>query len=253
MLEVHSPSPPLARYVETLWYEDGDQAVRHTQRVLPGGGFMLVIELTGGPGVVIGMRSRYIEINPAAIHTVMGVVFRPGGARPFFDVPADEFSGHVVPLDLVWSCAVHGLRDRLWEAPTVAEKFRLLECELQHRVQPRVGLHPAVRYGLTEFHRGPHLRGVIEVTRDAGLSRRRFAQLFREQVGMTPKRYCRLHRFHNVTRQICEGKAVDWADLALAGGYSDQAHLSHEFREFSGLSPTAFLAERRSCDHTRVD
>jgi AraC-like DNA-binding protein len=166
--------------------------------------------------VVIGMRSRYIEISPAAIHSVMGVIFRPGGARAFFDVPADEFSGHVVTLDLVWGCAVHGLRDRLWEAPTVAEKFRLLECELQRRVQPRVGLHPAVRYGLTEFHRGPHLRGVLEVTKDAGLSRRRFAQLFREQVGMTPKRYCRLHRFHNVTRQICAGEAVDWADLALA-------------------------------------
>ena len=41
------------------------------------------------------------------------------------------------------------------------------------------------------------------------MSRRRFAQLFREQVGMTPKRYCRLHRFHNVTRQICAGEAVE--------------------------------------------
>ena len=70
---------------------------------------MLVVELTGGPGVVIGMRSRSIEINPTAIHSVIGVIFRPGGARPFFNVAAHEFQSNVVPLDLVWGCAVHGV------------------------------------------------------------------------------------------------------------------------------------------------
>jgi AraC-like DNA-binding protein len=39
---------------------------------------------------------------------------------------------------------------------------------------------------------------------------------------------------------------VDWADLALAGGYCDQAPLSNEFRHFSGISPTAYLAINRS-------
>ena len=253
MVRVHSPSPQLVPYVEMLWYEDGDQAARHRERILPGGCFMLVVELTGGPGVVIGMRSRSIEINPTAIHSVIGVIFRPGGARPFFNVAAHEFHSNVVSLDLVWGCAVHGMRDRLRQAPTVAEKFRLLEGELHSRVQRRFGLHPAVQYGLTQFHRRPHLGRVLEVARDAGLSRRRFAQLFREQVGTTPKQYCRLHRFHNVTKQICAGGAVDWADLALADGYSDQAHLSHEFREFSGLSPSAFLSGRPFCSAIRVD
>src|ERR1700704_562307 len=53
---------------------------------------------------------------------------------------------------------------------------------------------------------------------------------------------CRLHRFQDVSRQIALGAPVDWTDLALAGGYCDQAHLAHEFRDFSGISPTAYLA-----------
>jgi transcriptional regulator GlxA family with amidase domain len=34
---------------------------------------------------------------------------------------------------------------------------------------------------------------------------------------------------------------VDWVDVALAGGFCDQAHLVHEFRAFSGLSLERYL------------
>ena len=95
-----------------------------------------------------------------------------------------------------------------------------------------------------KFARAPHIRSVLGVARETGLSRRRFAQLFRKQVGLTPKLYCRLHRFQQVRRQIASGAPVDWVDLALAlaGGYCDQAHLVNEFRNFSGISPSVYLA-----------
>jgi AraC-like DNA-binding protein len=110
----------------------------------------------------------------------------------------------------------------------------------------RFELHAAVLYGLAEFGRAPHVRSVLAVAREAGLSRRRFAQLFREQVGLTPKLYCRLRRFQDLSRQIAFGAPVNWAGLALAGGYCDQAHLANEFRHFSGISPSAYLASDRS-------
>jgi AraC-like DNA-binding protein len=39
--------------------------------------------------------------------------------------------------------------------------------------------------------------------------------------------------------------AIDWADLAGRAGYFDQAHFGHEFREFTGLTPTRYIEVRR--------
>jgi AraC-like DNA-binding protein len=150
------------------------------------------------------------------------------------------------------------LRDRLQEVATVGEKLRVLETALlqvlQRGAEKRLALHPSVQYALGEFRHVPHIRSVIAVAREAGLSRRRFSQLFREQVGITPKLYCRLLRFRQVVRRIASGGPVDWADVALAGGYCDQAHLAHEFRDFSGISPGRYLAaERPFVNHVRMD
>ena len=75
-----------------------------------------------------------------------------------------------------------------------------------------------------------------------------------EQVGITPKLYCRLHRFQRVLQQITSGVPVDWADVALGGGYYDQAHMNHEFYDFSGISPVTYLASNpRSLTHVPID
>ena len=191
------------------------------------------------------MRSHFTVVDTATLQSAMGVVFRPGGARAFFVEPAAAFCNESVPLDEVWGSTAGDLRDRLRAASTVTEKFRVLEETLLQQIDQRRQLHGAVRYALREIARDSPVRSVLDVARDAGMSRRRFAQLFREQVGLTPKLYCRLARFQSVLRRIGVGARVDWADLALAGGFCDQPHLVHEFRQFSGLSPGTYLASER--------
>ena len=82
------------------------------------------------------------------------------------------------------------------------------------------------------------------MTDSIGLSPRRFIEVFSQQVGLTPKRFCRVQRFQHVLRSIYTRDSVDWADLALTCGYFDQAHFIHDFRAFSGLSPTAYADQR---------
>jgi AraC-like DNA-binding protein len=241
------PAQTISPWVEMLWYCEGYHVPHRKERVLPNGRFQMVVDLSdfSAPPLLVGMRSEHSVIETAGLQSMMGVIFRPGGTCPFFDFPADEFYHQEIPLDSIWGPAASRLRDRLREAVTLPERFRVLEAALLGRAKKRLELHPAVQYGLAEFQQAPHIRSVLDVTRDAGLSRRRFAQLFREQVGITPKLYCRVLRFQHIVRKLSTGAPVDWADVALAGGYCDQAHLAHEFRAFSGIAPGAWLAAER--------
>jgi len=253
------PCAALVSHVEKLWYCDGHPGGNGTQRVLlPDGLFQLVISLAEGPinalidpmgdgggiapSLLIGIRSRFNIIDTAKLRSAMGVVFRPGGVHAFLDTLTDAFHNKNVSLDLIWGSMVRSLRDRLRTASDPAEKFRVLEVALLEHLNERLQLNTAVRYALQEFARRPEIPRVRELAHEAGLSRRRFSQLFREQIGLTPKLYCRLQRFQNTLKLIASGTSVDWAQLALAAGYCDQAHLAHEFHDFSGLSPSAYLA-----------
>lgn len=231
--------------------------VNGTKRVLPDGRFQLVISLAEGPvsalidpmgdgggiapSLLIGIRSRFNMIDTGKLRSAMGVVFRPGGVHPFLGSLTDAFHNKRVSLDLIWGSMVRNLRDRLRTANDPAEKFRVLQVALLERLDQRLQLNISVRYALQEFARGPEVPRVRELAHAAGLSRRRFSQLFREQIGLTPKVYCRLQRFQNTLQLIASSPSVDWAQLALAAGYCDQAHLAHEFHDFSGLSPSAYL------------
>ena len=60
-----------------------------------------------------------------------------------------------------------------------------------------------------QFQRVPHLVTVADVSWQVDLSPRRFSQLFTEQVGLTPKLYCRVQRFQQVLRTIASQSRVD--------------------------------------------
>ena len=79
-----------------------------------------------------------------------------------------------------------------------------------------------------------------------GLSAKRFIERFKIEVGLTPKRYCRVRRFQRALALANRGRRVDWTGVALDCGYFDQAHFIHDFRSFAGLTPTEYLAARTS-------
>jgi methylphosphotriester-DNA--protein-cysteine methyltransferase len=79
---------------------------------------------------------------------------------------------------------------------------------------------------------------VRSLARDLGHSPKHLVALFRDQAGAPPKLLAQLVRFERVMREAHGGLVSRWADLAIAHGYFDQAHLAREVRRFTGLSPT---------------
>src|SRR5262249_51282116 len=89
---------------------------------------------------------------------------------------------------------------------------------------------------------GPRVR---EAAKYLSLSQRRFIQVFKAEVGLTPKLFSRIQRFQRIRSFIQRNPSINWADLAVDLGYFDQSHLIREFLEFSGLSPTDYVNRLR--------
>jgi AraC-like DNA-binding protein len=83
---------------------------------------------------------------------------------------------------------------------------------------------------------------VEELAREVMLSPRQLRELMVTELGVSPKQLCRRFRFDAVIARLASG-AGTLADVAAEVGYADQAHLSREFRQMAGCSPSRWLAE----------
>lgn len=258
----HTPSPLLRDFVELFWFRSGGKEAASAtakEAILPDGCAHLVINLsedvvrffervdstkmtTLSGSIFSGPQSCPYAILPAA-EAVIGVRFRPGGTLPFLQMPAAELHNLQLSAESIFGACAAELRDRVRAARTAPRKFVILEqFLLQHLCRP-IGLHRAVSYALNAFELRPSQR-VSDVLAEIGLSPRRFSQVFKEQVGVTPKLFHRVRRFQRMVAFFPESTGVDWAGTAIDAGYYDQAHLIHEFRAFSSITPAAFLATR---------
>jgi transcriptional regulator GlxA family with amidase domain len=85
----------------------------------------------------------------------------------------------------------------------------------------------------------PHAR-VGEIAKAVGFSQRRLIELFTTAVGITPKRFGRVLRFHRATA-LARSAALDWTRVAHQCGYYDQAHLIRDFRELADTTPSEVM------------
>src|SRR5271168_2183742 len=209
----YKPSPPLGNFIECLWYWEGIPEGTHThERLMPNGEATIVFNLkdtpiriyrsddvsrfdTYGHAVLSGARTNYFVIGTAEQERVIGIQFQPGGSFPFFREPADAMKNASIALEDLWRFRVDELRERVLSALSVPAMFQVLEQDLLDQLARPLAWHPAVDYALHHFRRVPNATTVACVTRRIGLSPRRFIQLFRQQVGLTPKTFCRVRRF----------------------------------------------------------
>ena len=130
------------------------------------------------------------------------------------------------------------------EADGADERFWLVEAWLLGRLRMGTAPTPAVRYALHAIRtRSPGLQ-IGKMANEIGLSHKHLLREFDRCVGLPPKMFARVCSFQAAIQWIGQRNAVEWADAATACGYYDQAHFIREFRAFSGLTPSHYLARR---------
>lgn len=263
----HRPHPALRRYVAaaTGYAHEGLPPGEHLG--LPSPWLTLVLTLdeplvmaahpdpAQSPGrydaLVGGLHVRPARIAHPGRQAGIQLALTPAGARALLGVPAGALASVDVALDELLGPAADELLGRVRAARDWAARFAALEAVLLRRLgaggdvlDGRVPDGVAEAWRLTTASQG-RLR-VADVARRVGWSPRHLEQRFRAETGLGPKEAARVTRFDRARRALAgraaTGGPLDLAGLAAAGGFADQAHLTREWRAFSGLPPTRWLA-----------
>ena len=163
---------------------------------------------------------------------LFGIRFRPGAVGEFFGVPLQDLRDQRVPLtDLGTVPSLAGALDVPDLDPEAADPLAAVRAAVAARLSrspPRTrrpppsspGSAPAAACG-----RWPGSWGSASGTCTAGPWR---------ASGTRPKTLQRVARFQRALRLARSGVAA--ADVAVAAGYADQAHLSHDVKRLSGVT-----------------
>jgi AraC-like DNA-binding protein len=249
---------PLDAYVESIWLARNGPRPRALERILPIGRAQLIVNLAedetrlyqstaygvscevSSGSILSGLTTSFQIIDTAEQEYVAGVVFRPAGTGAFLRIPASQLSNRQVPLEDLWGRGrSNRLREELLAATTPEAALDVVEAWLLGSWRGRP-CHPAVAFALHRFHSSPAVPPIRTITDAISFSPKRFIERFEAEVGLTPKRYCRLLRFQRAVATAHGTGSLDWTQLALDCGYFDQAHFIHDFRRFSGITPSMY-------------
>jgi AraC-like DNA-binding protein len=237
-----APRGPLSQLVQSLWLYTGEAPGHARDRRLPTGGVDLIVSLRDDSVVVSGPFTHAFVLDTAEQRDTLGVAFRVGAAAAVLGVPLDELHNQHVQLAELWRSGAAELQERVLAAPTPAAQLATAERLLSARIgRPP---HPAGGHAAARIAAAPERYRVAGLSESLGLSARRFEQIFRADIGITPKAYQRLQRFRRALNRIEEATHDSWAGFARDRGYYDQAHLINDFRAHCGLTPPEYLAAR---------
>jgi AraC-like DNA-binding protein len=228
-----------------------DNATGQRAPVLPSPSVVLGVQWRGrmrGPegllahAGVTGIQERARTYEALGPTTSILVRFTPTGAA-CLGLPLIELAGRSVALDdiLGGRCA-RDLVERAAEAPsamTARDVVINLIAELEDHPDRLV-----LRAVQMLAANGDDEARVAEVARSLAISERQLERRFLAAVGVTPKRWQQLNRFHAAMTAMRAGNVETFIDIAITAGYYDQAHFNRDVRRRTGMAPTALVRTR---------
>jgi AraC-like DNA-binding protein len=246
-----SPSPLSASVVQAFFVDACERELPGV--VMPRAETHLVVRF--GPSARGGLDAHAMGARPQAYRkriragqrTLMARLHL-GANEAVLGAPASLLFGRIVALEDLWGeLATRRLIERLGdaseaEAPAIFEQAIAERLSLaQERSSSQLVLAAAERLA-----RSDESHNVSDVAAQLGVSERNLRRAFRQHVGVSPKAFARLARFHRAVNAAREDPGAEWGRIAADAGYYDQAHLIAEFHDLAGATPRALLDELRN-------
>ncbi len=222
--------------MQCLWWS----SFGNSAPILPDGHLDLIV---GDNRVFVAGPDTVAAPNDLPVGFVVhGIRFRTGRASRVLGVPAVELRDLRVDLTDLWGTAGRRISERLIADPrrlpeVVADRLTATTAGPDHQIDQAVRRLAADRPRVAELHD------------ELGLSERQLRRRFTSEVGYGPATFLRVVRLQRARQLALEDPRAGLATIAVTAGYADQAHLSREIRNLTGMTARTLLRGRSVQDH----
>ena len=238
------PPPDLAPYlIEFYQYEVPESVPYAPVQIYPSGVAVLRFDILAddvvaslfGPSLSPHMRGLFFRGIP-----IFGVAIQATRAYHILGLSVSELRDLRIQLDVLWPNTIRTLKERLWGAESFAQRAAIASEFLRDVLRPRAPEPEFLRAfeALVASDGAASLRQACAREVSTRTLRRHFAQY----VGLSPKQTARVIRFQRLLACLTQRPNVRLAQIAQHTGYSDQAHMIHDFVQLVGIPPGRYLS-----------
>jgi len=255
---IHKPKGVLSEYIKCIWIlEEGVSCGGNSCTTLIPSGSIEIIFHFGGKGKyyigqkndfiltdtsITGQKSKYANYNSNGTKGILAVMLQPDKANFLLGLPSNKLKNTTIDLDKVFESSADELYEKLNVFNTSKERIKIIENYFYNKaIRIEKYIDPRIR----EFERQVSLNGgclnINSLADYLNISKRQLERKVLESIGLTPKEFCRIIRFHKALYLKQINKAQNLNDIAYECGFSDQAHFINEFKSISGYSPKKYF------------
>lgn len=176
------------------------------------------------------------------IRLLIAVLF-PFGAAALFKIPASELRNQIIGCEDCFGPDARFVPEQIAASPCITDKVQAAERFLLSQLKESGNSNALIMNAIEIIHAQNGLVPVNHVAALTGVSERQLQRKFEEQIGISPKRYAGITRMQHALRMLRKRPGnISLAGIACDAGFFDQAHLTREMKNLSGLTPGQYLS-----------
>ncbi|HLT94288.1 MAG TPA: helix-turn-helix domain-containing protein [Membranihabitans sp.] len=186
-----------------------------------------------------GHTDRLRLFQATSDYGIFGIFLQPYSVPAIFGIPSVDLINELPDLASVLGQEGSDLSDRIMEAESNVHRIQIMNQFFRRRITdldyPDIS---RITNYLTEQNGNIT---IPDLAAKAFRSQRQLERVFHTYIGFSPKTYARIIRFNSILWNY-DFKNKSMTQIAHDFGYFDQAHFSHDFKNFSGYSPGEYFS-----------
>jgi AraC-like DNA-binding protein len=174
--------------------------------------------------------------------TVIACFLHPHVLYSLFRLQAKELTDRSVDLSLSGYAREISLKEQLLNETSLDRRLQKLNdyiFALSERINTDAG--KGILFATQTIRDGRGLITLKNIQDELKITERTFQRWFEFHVGLSPRMFNRICRFHTAFQQLNQQQFAHLSDIAYDNGYTDQSHFIRTFREFTNCTPKEYV------------